>query len=638
MNLAAAGSLMSMTTAAIFAALALGISRAPGWRAYRSVAGIAGTAAVYALCDLALSVPIPDGVAVWASRITLFAAGWHGFAWLRYMSALEGRDLFRWERWLGWAIVGGGVLVLMGPVAIADAVRHHHVEWLGVTYADPISTPIGDFVFGMACVGLMLPLRRFVGRWRRGLPDAGTHAAALAVLLLCGFNDALVASGVTLGPYLLDFGFFAIAAAVGLTLVRNFFASALRIEQLSARLEQAVEERTRELSQATHALSRAEKLAAIGQLSAGVAHEINNPTAVVQGNLSYLEETLAETGQLPKDARESLADSLAALQRITRIVRQLLDAGRVAGGRDARLKPFCLAEAVAAAVKTSAPAVGPGVDVQVRVEPTLYANGQAQLFEQVLVNLLVNGAQAAADAGRPGRIEVSAERRGDLVALTVSDNGRGINPEAQKRLFEPFFTTKQVGRGTGLGLAVSLGLMRAQGGNLALVRSSEEGSALVIELPWAEQTGTGSFAQPVPSQPGDALRLLLVDDEPAVLEALRRQLKVTYFVETADGVDAALARIRRGPDDFDAIVCDVVMPAGGGERFLAELTTLVPSLAARTVFLTAGAVGDDARRLVEAHRDRVLEKPLEPKALHQLVQRLGRRAARGPQPPPPAAA
>jgi len=619
MNSPAAVALMAMTAGFLVTAVALAINRAPGWGHLRSVSVIAATGAVYALCDLAAYLPVPDGVVVWASRVSLLTASLQAIAWLAYMAAIDGRRLYRWERWLGAVVLLAGVLPMAGPVVLTGEVRHH--AWLGLTYADAITTPVGDVCFAIYTAGVLLPLVRFATRWRKGLPGASTHTVGLSFLALASLNDSMVASHVSNGPYLLDLGFLAVAFAVSGSLVRDFIASARRLEMLSVKLEHLVDARTEELSQANQALARAEKLAAIGQLAAGVAHEINNPAAVVQANLEYLQDAVREGGALPEDGAASLADSLNAVQRIARIVRQLLDAGRVAGGREGRLAAFPLAEVVRRAVTSVVTATGADLELRADVPADLHALGQAHLFEQVLINLLVNACHAVRETDRGGQVLVRAERRGDRVAITVKDNGPGISPEAQRRLFEPFFTTRRVGHGTGLGLAVSLGLMRAQGGNITLVGSSKDGTTLCAELPWAPAAAKApEVAEPPASS--RALRLLLVDDEPAVLEGLGRALRGSCSVETADGVEVALAKIRARPDDFDAVVCDVVMPDGGGERLYGELVAQHPALAAKTLFLTGGAPGDDARRFLDQHADRLLLKPLDSATLYSMVERM----------------
>jgi len=288
--------------------------------------------------------------------------------------------------------------------------------------------------------------------------------------------------------------------AAGGAMVHRFVAASRELDALTGRLEHLVEERTRALTETQGALARAEKLAAVGTLAAGVAHEINNPTAAVLANLAYLQEPIALGHGLPADARECLDESITSVKRIARIVRQLLDAGRAAGDRVQRVAPVEVARAVRSAV-TTAQASQAELEVAVAVQPGLHVLADEDLLVQVLVNLLVNAAQAMGAATPHGCAAVAAERAGDRVLLTVRDHGPGIPPEARAKMFEPFFTTKGPGRGTGLGLAVSLGLMRSQGGDLRLLDTSPTGTTLGVELPFAEPSpveATTPLAQRAP--------------------------------------------------------------------------------------------------------------------------------------------
>ena len=620
--------LVASTLMAALAVLGAWLSRAPGWRELRWLAVVSATASVYAVCDLSSVVGAPDWAVAWASRVGLVGAGAHGVGWVLYMREQESRKLLAYERFAMVAVASIGLLALVPGLVVANEVHHHRVEWLGVTYADSVSTAFGNLAMVVLCLAMLVPFVHFARRWRQRRPGAAAHAVGLALLFLCGINDSLVTSGLATGPYLLDVGFLMVVAGPTALIFRRFIANARALDELSSRLERAVEERTRELARANEALSRAEKLAAVGQLAAGVAHEINNPAAVLKANLSYLREQLTESGDFPTDSGECLDECLGSVQRVTRIVRQLLDAGRNAGGRQAAVGAFSVSTLLETAVAHARQSVGARVRVSLELDDGLWARGQPELVEQVLVNLVANASHAIEEARDTGHVVVRARRARDRVEVTVSDDGPGITADSQKRLFEPFFTTKRVGKGTGLGLAVSLGLMRAQGGTLALRESSPAGTTMAMDLPAASGPDRAETPSSTPV-PRTGLRLLLVDDDPTVLGALRRQLSSNFFVEDADGVGVALARVRRGPDDFDLVLCDVVMPDGGAERFHSELALLVPSLAARTLFITAGAPTGALRRFLDEHSDRVLAKPVDVEAVLAAGERLLRNAKRG---------
>ena len=215
-----------------------------------------------------------------------------------------------------------------------------------------------------------------------------------------------------------------------------------------------------------------EKLATVGRLAAGVAHEVGNPLAAVLG---YADLLLADT---PKDApsREMLERIRKETERIRAIVADLLDYARPPSGA---LEPVALRHAVDAAVSLLAPqARFRDVTVDNCVEADLVARANDSRVLQILINLLLNAADAM---GGKGTITVAGERRGEKVELTVRDEGPGVQPADRAKIFDPFFTTKDPGQGTGLGLAISRSIAQVYGGNLELV-ASERGACFALTL------------------------------------------------------------------------------------------------------------------------------------------------------------
>ena len=485
MNFPAAASVVASAVGLLFALLAMGLASAPGWRELRWFAVIAATASGYAACDVLQDLGGQPQVVVWASRISVSLAGVHGFGWLRYMAAQARRSNTMLEKVMSVVCLTSGALSLVPTLVISDLVETHHIAWLGVTYHDSQPTTLGVLVYNYCVLALLVPLVHFFREWRRGRPG-GAHALGLIVVALAGANDTLVGAMHFSAPYLLDVGFLFLVVAVGGSLVRRFVASARELERLSTRLELEVEDRTQKLVLTQQELHRSEKLAAVGQLAAGVAHEINNPAAAVLGNLSYLREAMRISAAVPSDTEECLDESIVCMDRIARIVRQLLDAGRVAGRLEHR-EVVNLSRAITNAITASAPSRTDDVVVAVSVSEEVRILGSTSLVEQVLVNLLANAAQAILERRSAGRIEVSASLVDARVIVKVKDDGPGISEEAQLRLFEPFFTTKPQGKGTGLGLAVSLGLMRTLGGELAVDTTSPQGTTMSFALPVAPE-------------------------------------------------------------------------------------------------------------------------------------------------------
>jgi len=267
-----------------------------------------------------------------------------------------------------------------------------------------------------------------------------------------------------------------LALGVGACLVLMRRSRALAA--LCAQLESRVEQRSRELEQAMRALSRTESLA-VGRLAAGVAHEINNPAAVVSSNLQYVLDWRARGGELPEAEAEALTDAREGVRLIIEIVRKLL-----AGTTDARreaAKGFAVADAVAAAADRARAGLRRDVELVVEAPAELSALGSAPLVEQALVDLAKNGAEAIPE-GRAGSVRISAVKEADKVLIRVSDDGRGMDEGTVARLFEPFFSTKPVDKEMGLSLAVSLALLRSIGGDLRIESEPGRGTTATVVL------------------------------------------------------------------------------------------------------------------------------------------------------------
>lgn len=245
-----------------------------------------------------------------------------------------------------------------------------------------------------------------------------------------------------------------------------------------------IERYAADLSRAQSRLVQAERLASVGRLAAGLAHEIGNPLSAILG----FQELLLGGGLEPQEEREFLERMKRETERIHRVLRDMLDFARpVALAKDGEAE---VPGSVRAAVDDVLALVTPQKTFRDRAIAAEIAPDLPRLtlagprLVQVLLNLLLNAADAAPREG--GRIAIHAARApGSRVRLTVDDNGPGVAPAIRDRLFEPFATTKEPGKGTGLGLAVCRGLVEAAGGTLAVEDGAEGGARFVIELPAA---------------------------------------------------------------------------------------------------------------------------------------------------------
>jgi signal transduction histidine kinase/ActR/RegA family two-component response regulator len=404
---------------------------------------------------------------------------------------------------------------------------------------------------------------RFFQGWRDGIAGSLPQFVGLVVLLAAAVNDLLATVRVIHTPYLMELAFLAVVIEVGLSLTMQFVAAAREQQRSAAQLEQRVVERTEQLADTRDALVQSEKLAAIGRLAAGVAHEINNPAAVVAANVEYLRSHFRTEKTLPSDGEEALAECDDSIRRIAAIVRELLDAGRIAG-KPSKPEPVDLLQVVEDASLLARKAPGATqTQIELRIPSGLGALSGHGALEQALVNLLVNAIQAI--GARPGgRVVIAAERIDSKVQLVVSDNGPGIPAAVQRQIFEPFFTTKGPGKGTGLGLSTVYGIVKQSGAHITVRSSPGAGSAFEIFFP--RQSGAvAAPARAASVAEGGHETILLVEDEPGVRAAVAEGLRAGgYRVLPASCADEAEALAVAERDVVHLLLTDVALPGRRG--------------------------------------------------------------------------
>jgi signal transduction histidine kinase/ActR/RegA family two-component response regulator len=603
------------TLGCFFALLSLALATAPGWKELRWFAVIAGSAGAYCACVAAGLASGDDDVVVLAfGRVSFALAGVNTFAWLRYSMARPPRGLDRALEALTLAVAG---LALIPGVLLSSTVVRHG----GVSAAGVVPTPAGLAGFGALLAVLAVSFTRYLARWRAGQPGAGAHLLALAALAAAGAFDALDSIWIHAWLHLTPLGLAGTVIVVGWSLARRFVAGASEHEALTTHLDAMVAERTAELAGAQEGLARFEKFAVLGRLSAAVAHEINNPAAAVAANLGYMRDILKSDGTVPPDAVEVIADTLESIQRIARIVQQLGEAGELAI-RGGAMSSVSLIETVRRGHSDAYHELGE-VALSVDISEDLYVRTQEGSLRQVVTGLIISAARAARAVEGPGRIRVEAERVNDRVLLRIVDWSPERDAPARGRRFDPFVSARAAHVAQGVGLSVSVALLRVFGGNMRLERSDEEGNSVVIEIQPGE-TPTHRSEAPTSSRAPRA-RVLLVDDDVLVRIGLRRLLGREYVLDEAGSVEEALAIVRAHGDDLDAIVCDLVMPDGGARKVIEGLQRIAPRLADATVLMTGGAVDEPTQAMLDAHADRVLRKPIDVAAVRALIERVRRR-------------
>jgi PAS domain S-box-containing protein len=373
-------------------------------------------------------------------------------------------------------------------------------------------------------------------------------------------------------------------------------------------------------------LELADRLAALGTMAAGVAHEVNNPLAVILANLALLEDTLGADGVPHLDSRtlrELLRDSSLAAERVRRIVADLRGFTQPV---DHDAGPADIARALRWALQATAHEFRHRARVIADVGDVPRVEGPEGRLGQLFVNLLVNAAQAITPgraADNEVRVTATTGPRGEAV-VQVRDSGDGITPENLSRVFDPFFTTKAPGLGAGLGLSVSYGIVQSLGGDISVQSAPGKGSTFKVVLPPAPEPPAAAPAPAAPQvEPSEAprARILVIDDEPLVRRAIARSLEREHDVVTVETAAEALARIEGG-EAFDLILCDLMMPEMTGMEMAARLRRSLPALAARMVFLSGGAFTAEAAEFLRSVGSRYVEKPFLPDELSRRVAEL----------------
>ena len=366
-------------------------------------------------------------------------------------------------------------------------------------------------------------------------------------------------------------------------------------------------------------LVRSDRLAAVGELAAGLAHEINNPLTSL---MLLLEEAATATQDAaPQYAAPLLQDALACAERIAGLVRDLGTFSRVSGSTGAAVDPRAEIEKAArmAAVRLK----GRG-RLELDLDPVPPVAGSAGGLWQVVLNLLVNAVHAVSQVpGRAHLLTVRLRGQPDGVRIDIEDSGPGIPPELLDRIFDPFVTTRAAGDGTGLGLSIARSIVRDAGGNLTAENRPEGGCRFTVLLPFADQRLVPAPVSPASPVAWSDLRdahILVVEDEAPIARALGMALSALGEVRVTSTVDSA----RRALDEvvpWDLILCDLLLPDGTGREVHLHATGRSADLGARFVFVTGGAPLPELRSYVEATGCEVIPKPFT-QAL--LVERLAR--------------
>lgn len=369
--------------------------------------------------------------------------------------------------------------------------------------------------------------------------------------------------------------------------------------------------------------AQTEKFAAMGQMMAGAAHELNNPLTAILGVSDLLRERAADDATrrqidlILQQARRAagIIQNLVAFSRPAAKGRAMLRLDEilheVLRGQSAALKEKNIA------VKFDPPAGVPSVE------------GDRRLLSQTFSNLVINAEQSIAAAGDHGTIEISLREANGRVCVAIADDGPGIPPENMSKIFDPFFTTKRPGGGSGLGLTICLAVIKDHGGTIEVSSAPGAGASLHVFLPAvAEETGTSRPTRPsggtmlAGSEALAGHTVLVVDDEESIREIIQEGLSTRGMVVRAvESCEQALLYLEG--NTCDIVICDFNLPGMSGDKFFEHLTTdrRTPQLP-RFVFITGDLVDSDFSDRLRRQGSSVLQKPFHIGALAALLANL----------------
>ena len=352
-------------------------------------------------------------------------------------------------------------------------------------------------------------------------------------------------------------------------------------------------------------LMQAEKMTALGELVAGVAHEINNPLSTIMG---YTQLLLAKG--LPAEIQRRLDIMHSEANRLAKIVKNLLTFARKHPPEKKHLGLNGIIEKTLElkAYHFRASQIVVEKDLAADLPPTMLDFHQIQ---QVVLNLLNNAEQAIVEVKRGGTLRLTTRQAGDRIECRISDDGPGVPPEIAERIFEPFFTTKKEGKGTGLGLSLCYGIIQEHGGSIRVEGRPGQGATFVIDLPLLGNPETARPETPAAETPAlTSLRILVIDDETSIQDLLVELLRNQgHQVDTASDVPEALQKI--ASNGHDLIISDMKMPNGTGRDIYRAVLQKNARMARRILVTTGDGASAEIKKFLTEAGNEILFKPFK---------------------------
>ncbi len=372
------------------------------------------------------------------------------------------------------------------------------------------------------------------------------------------------------------------------------------------------EERERKLQQE---LQLASRLATVGEMAAGIAHEINNPLTGVIGFAQLLTKK-----DIPDDIRKDVEIIHEGAQRVASITRRLLTFARRQGQELAHININDVIETTLAmrAYKMESS----NIKVTTELDPELpWTIADASQLQQVFLNIILNAETEMITTHSGGNLLIKTERIDDTIRVSIKDDGRGIAKKNLEKIFDPFFTTREVGDGVGLGLSVCHGIVTGHGGKIYAESKLGKGTTCIVELPIVTKAKQLKLAEPAAAEPEriPGARILVVDDDPIVQKFLAEILsEEEYEVEIIENGDDALERLES--EDYDVILLDVKLPSISGIEIYKHFQKRAKSLARRVVFITGDVMGKDTMAFLSRTRAPYITKPFDAEQIKRNIR------------------
>lgn len=394
-------------------------------------------------------------------------------------------------------------------------------------------------------------------------------------------------------------------------------AATEQVQEKSRELKKQLEEKTKSIESAEdkqaemrEQLYKSEKFVSLGELLAGVAHELNNRVAPILIYSQMLQQSAVDKQDIRRlhIVEESAKGAKAILETLLTYSRKGSQTREAVNLNQILKNALTLTEYRIRNL---------GVDITVDVSPHIPpAKVNDQQIAQVFLNIINNAIHAMEPGG--GKLSIQSACDSDKIIITIADSGPGISEEVAQEIFEPFFTTKEAGKGTGLGLSISKRYVEENGGSIRIEKSSLGGAAFVIEIPGAQVGARRANANGRPTEEEDSVaKILVVDDDSVIRDVIRDILGPRYEIEFAADGYAATRKI--GSDPFDLLIVDYHMPGLDGKQLYEWVAANYPALKNRIVFSTGDIFHDKIRDFIDGTGCSSLIKPFTTKSLRDIV-------------------